>query len=894
MAPPAKRRKRNVVTSSPDESDYEGAESSKSLKLQLQTFPSAPESKKPMVSKPAAKQSINSTSKAQPRVKTINQSSESTPLVLPKRSRPSKVKDKSASTSPEKPKRKGKVEEPGKNANLFTFFTKQAQRQQANAAINSDGSSARVKLRSLSDERSEDVDIISDDGNIGEGSAQSGSMIGLTARKRLKRMDPFRSGEGEGPSASQKFLKHPNPPIEANNSEDTRPWAERFAPADLDELAVHKKKVADVRGWLEDVMNGRRRQRLLLLKGAAGTGKTTTVQLLSKAMNCDILEWRNPVGSMASSEGFQSMTAQFEEFMARGGKFGQLEIISEDNPDISKKDVVPLDRRKRIILIEEFPNTFTRSSNALQSFRSVILQYLASNTPPLSMNFNKHNDEVITPVVMIVSETLLTTTSASADSFTAHRLLGQEILQHPGVGVIEFNPIAPTLLSKALEVIVRKESRKSGRRTMPGSLVLKRLGEIGDIRSAIGSLEFLCLKGDTDGEWSSRISFSKSKKTGQNLLPLTEPEKASLEMITRREASLGIFHAVGKVMYNKREEPATEVEHLPHFMSLNARPKRPQVSVDELIDEIGTDTQTFIAALHENYLLSCDASPSFDFTSLDHVNGCIDALSDSDLLSPSWDGSFNSTGFGGGIGGQGTGGDVLRQDEISFQIAVRGILFSLPYPVRRKAPAAAGLRAGKGGEAFKMFYPTSLKLWRMKEEIEGTIDLWVTRLIKGEEHRLRSITAGAAAFAKPKPGSVESWKTYTGNGSTTKQGDKNDGPSTALISMGASARKEMLLERLPYTAMITRSRKSAASALALKDMERITSFHGIGITMDDNQDEDDDMTLSGEELATDKPTENGSPQKKGLVIRRRGLSSRLHTEHQEENLILSDDDIVDD
>ncbi|KAH8820427.1 Rad17 cell cycle checkpoint protein-domain-containing protein [Xylogone sp. PMI_703] len=892
MAPPAKRRKRNVVASSTDESDYESAESLDKPKSKLQTFSCSPENGKSEARGFVMKQAANTISRHQPRTKTTN----ADPLVLPKRSRTSKTGDKSASTSPEKPKRKGKVEEHGKNANLFTFFTKQAQRQQADAIPISDTSGGRTKLRSFSVEPPEDIDVISDGDDIGEGSAQSRSVIGMTAKRRLKRSDPFRNGEGDGPSTSQKFLKHPKTPIDGSYSEDTRPWAERFAPVDLEELAVHKRKVADVRQWLEDVVNGRRRQRLLLLKGAAGTGKTTTVQLLSKAMDCDILEWRNPVGSIASSDGVQSMAAQFEEFMARGGKFGQLEVISEDDPDISSKDTAPLNRRKRIILIEEFPNTFTRSSTAVQSFRSVILQYLASNTPPLTMSFNKTNNENITPVVLIVSETLLTTTTASADSFTAHRLLGQEILQHPGVGVIEFNPIAPTLLSKALEVIVRKESRKSGRRTMPGSLVLKKLGEIGDIRSAIGSLEFLCLKGDVDGEWSSKISFTKTKKASQNPAALTEPEKTSLEMVTRREASLGIFHAVGKVMYNKREEPASDVEHLPDFISLHSRPKRSQVFVDELIDEIGTDTQTFAATLHENYLLSCDASPSsFEFTSLDHVNGCIDALSDSDLLSPSWDGSFNSTGFGGGIGGQGTGGDVLRQDEISFQIAVRGMLFSLPYPVKRRAPAATGLRTGKGGEAFKMFYPTSLKLWRMKEEIEGSIDLWVTRLIKGEENHLHSITAGAAAFTRPKPGSVENWKTYSGNTSTTmKEGDKKEGSSTALISMGASARKEMLLERLPYMTVIARSRRNSFTILALKDMEKITAFHGIGIITDDNPDDGDDVTLPGEEWATDKPTENGSPRKKGLVIRGRGKSSRLHTEQQEEKLLLSDDDIVDD
>lgn len=41
---------------------------------------------------------------------------------------------------------------------------------------------------------------------------------------------------------------------------DTRPWAERFEPRSLEELAVHKKKVSDVRSWLENVLQGRDRK----------------------------------------------------------------------------------------------------------------------------------------------------------------------------------------------------------------------------------------------------------------------------------------------------------------------------------------------------------------------------------------------------------------------------------------------------------------------------------------------------------------------------------------------------------------------------------------------------------------------------------------------------------
>lgn len=901
-SPPAKRRRRNVLpSSSPATSEYEDEEPTAKPKSRLShlvstSTASSNDTKSPTSGK-AASQSTKT--KREPLLKTTNHPHNAAPNNVSKPVRGGRATSKSASSSPEKSKRRGKLEEKVKSGDLFTFFTKQALRQQAVDVGTGSTSKPDPELQNFKESKHEDNDLISDDDLMGS-KAQPASMVGQAARKRARGTDILKNGDQSAPSANQKFVFKPIALEGFKSEDDTRPWAERFAPVDLNELAVHKKKVADVRTWLEDVISGRMRQRLLILKGAAGTGKTTTVQLLAKAMDCDVLEWRNPVGSMATGDGSQSMAAQFEDFMGRGGKFGQLDLFSEIGAVLPKQQVKPLDRRKQIILVEEFPNTFTRTSTALQSFRTTILQYLASNTPPLSLAFNNRDEkELITPVVMIVSETLLTTTSASADSFTAHRLLGPEILVHPGVGVIEFNAIAPTLLAKALELVVQKESRKSGRRKTPGPQVLKKLGEVGDVRSAIGSLEFLCLRGDTDGDWGAKVAFGKAKK-GNKDAALTKMEAESLELITRREASLGIFHAVGKVVYNKREDVAearqaeADVEKLPDFISMYSRPKRSQISVAELIDETGTDTQTFIAALHENYILSCEASPtSLDLSSLDHVNGCIEALSDSDLLCPSWDGSFNSTGFGGGVGGRGSGGDILRQDEISFQIAVRGILFSLPCPVKRKAPAAVGFRSGKEAEAFKMFYPTSLKLWRMKEEITSIVDLWVTRLMKGEGAVLNTITAGAAVFARPKPGSVESWKSVLSSHPPSPRKSGKEADPAPLISVGSTGRTEMLLERLPYMVLITRARKGSSFLLALRDMEKVTTFRGIGFSSEATPDDAEDSGVVAEEWATDKPVEGKSPRKKGLVIRGRGAASRLPLQQPEQKLVLSDDDIED-
>ncbi|KAK3394030.1 putative RAD17 protein [Podospora didyma] len=937
MAQPAKRRKRAVVDDSDedDDNDKEPLPARNTIKRFL--F-SSPEARKPAKDLDSNKDTPQSPSpipvpKKRPTRASVAKSKPvaSAPSIASRFA--TKAPTKSPSTSPEKSRtraqKKLKAEEKGKSADLLTLFSRQSQRSQASSYGNNNKDIGATPFP-LDDIIS---DPISDDDDLAlHKTASSSSIVGNAAHKRFKDAG-FQSGTLNS-AVGQRFLKQQPKSSDSAASRvaseiDARPWSERFAPVNLDELAVHKKKVADVRKWLEDVLSGRMRQRLLILKGAAGTGKTTTVQLLAKDMRCEVLEWRNPSSSYGVVQGgYQSVSTQFEEFLGRGGKFGQLDMESDSLPLPSRKPALNGAHEasdRKLILIEEFPNTFMRSSIGLTSFRNTILQFLAANMPPLtSFGHNSSSSDPITPIVMIISETLLTTTSASADSFTAHRLLGPEILRHPGIGVIEFNSIAPTLLAKALEIVVQKEARKSGRRRTPGPLVFKRLGEIGDIRNAIASLEFLCVKGDDDADWGSKVALTKPKRGSKDLPALTRGEHDSLQLISQREATLGIFHAVGKVVYNKRGERTAPVgsaeaaaETLPDYMAHLSRPKQSEVCVDSLIDETGTDTHTFISALHENFALSCEQSSPFgESSSLDYLNGCLDYLSESDLLCPSWDIFFGGKGYSGGYMGKDSGSHILRQDEMAFQVAVRGLLFSLPSPVRRQTHPT-----GRGGDSFKMFYPAYLKLWRAKEELESLVDMWATKMLRGEDggrgppqSAATTRTNGASAFMKKESTGVRDWASNNFKSSNhlplsseaaTLDSSRDPAAPPPLLSLGTAARQEFLLERLPYMAHIARRRRCSFGTMRIKDIDKVVSFQGIGPAkdLDDDQDDDNGNAPAGEAWATDKPTDDLSPRKK----RRHGLgtilSKSLGNKGEEEeapgsllpiqSLVLSDDDIED-
>lgn len=635
-----------------------------------------------------------------------------------------------------------------------------------------------------------------------------------------------------------------------------------------------------------------------MLKGPSGSGKSTALSLLSEALDFDVLEWQNPGARDAQPLAGASALSQLQDFISRGARFDSLETRSRldavgQAPARSGRSASNSNRNK-LILMEEYPNTFTSSSLSLRSFRSIVQQFVASDPSPTAMATLTASRKPSIPLVMIVSETVLT--ASSADSFTVHRLLGPDILGHAAVSVIEFNPVARTLMAKALDLVVQKDARCSGRRNVPGPNVMERLGEVGDIRSAVGSLQMLCLRGDNPDDWGQRAAHSKPKRNARSQVPLTGTEKDSLEVITQREASLGVFHAVGKVVYNKRDEPpqsepvASDRPRPPDHLARHARPKRSQLVVGDLMDQTGTDGRTFICALHENYVPSC-ATPS-TAASMDTVNGCIDALSDCDLLDMS---SQTFASHGSRKTGlsrasfDGAGKDSLRQDEITFQTAVRGILFALPSPVRRQMPSTSRLQGRHGapskprsGDAYKMFYPVSLRLWRRREELEGIIGSVSSRL-RGHILPQHPVPPTAAKQS----GAIESWVQDDSRVAPRRSGSLESSEHAGVewvLGRGGSAQFELVLERLPYLAKILKNAPQAASPL-LAQLDTLTVFKGLGIPAEDGSDDEIDVE---NELSPTKTRESNK------LLTNSTTETDIGKEiAEEQKLFLSDDDIED-
>jgi len=106
---------------------------------------------------------------------------------------------------------------------------------------------------------------------------------------------------------------------------------------------------------------------------------------------------------------------------------------------------------------------------------------------------------------------------------------------------------------------------------------------------------------------------------------------------------------------------------------------------------------------------------------------------------------------------------------------------------------------------------------------------------------------------------------------------------SVLAGSGASARVEMLLERLPYMAAILR-RVSFSASNIIKEIQSVTKFTGVGmVTEEGEEDELDGLPSANTKFKNPVKRLGGSDLTGGIA----GVSDTVA------ELVLSDDDIED-
>lgn len=241
--PPAKRQKRHVVLSSGDEE--ESSVSAKQQKHEIQNTVTRWAS-----SNGGAKQSLPTRSREKP------------DEIIAKKSQPTTAAHTSPATSSTFPVKTSRKSKPTNKATaskpISTFFGAATQPQFLNRQKTS---------KSLSPEVQDGAeDLIEDDSPIDELpqllGAQKKINTLLDHRKRpLEDKDKDNlSGGGQRFKLGDDSIGRLRHKVVPRAEVHTRPWAERFGPSNLNELMVHKKKVSEVKIWLDNALQGRDRK----------------------------------------------------------------------------------------------------------------------------------------------------------------------------------------------------------------------------------------------------------------------------------------------------------------------------------------------------------------------------------------------------------------------------------------------------------------------------------------------------------------------------------------------------------------------------------------------------------------------------------------------------------
>ncbi|CAO3684340.1 unnamed protein product [Umbelopsis ramanniana] len=352
-------------------------------------------------------------------------------------------------------------------------------------------------------------------------------------------------------------------------------WFQKYIPRSEKDLAVTPAKVRAVKDWITESLrtNTQNGNKLLIISGPSGCGKSTTVRTLARAMAFDIHEWM-PFGpttkwsDLENKQDHESMMSNFIEYLTRSLRHDK---ALQSTTKLNAKE------RKKVVLIDDIPDLSNGSSR--QRFHSFIRGICRTT-------------DTHVPVIL----TLTTIEESRGDEptkgykrntydFSERGVIPADILRSAFCTKIQYTPITPKKLSKIISSIYKCEA-------LEASMDFDAIAAVsnGDIRSAINNLQFYATPKQDNGS----VDHVKASTMG-------------------REASLDLFHAIGKVLYAKRTSKGV----------LESNP-------EDILTSLCVPEQTFILWLHQNY-------PPF-MEDMDSCANAVDYLSLANHLASSGEG----------------------------------------------------------------------------------------------------------------------------------------------------------------------------------------------------------------------------------------------------------------
>lgn len=538
-----------------------------------------------------------------------------------------------------------------------------------------------------------------------------------SSRKKVKIQEPLSPSLGvRGPPHADVKGKGKQVAPTEDDTNVTTPWSQRYSPQTRDELAVHNRKIRDVATWLKEAFYGspalRKRRRFLVLTGPAGSAKTETILQLARDPDLDfeVIEWKNETQSRAAvaEDGNyelaeSSLSARLRDFLSKSARFPTLSLgpmNSKGTTDPSTPSSIrpPTNHQRRLILLEDLPSLSHQPTlDAFQDALSMMLAHTSRDPVPVCIILSDINAAGLAGDSSDGVSSSSSKDRRETEWMRPRRLLGDDIANSDSWAEIKFNPIATTFLKKALKVILNKAKvRYSLDVAFPADPIIDviAIDSPGDIRAATDILQqaYQAFLRDSTSFAPLLAATKRVNRKRINTAKVVRQEASkvldNLGLVSR-DSALVLFHALGKLLYNKRvgdpddkEEDADDDDDeghadmdvdngktplpLPdHYQHLARRTTR--VDVTTILNS-NLDLSTLSLFAHHNF-------PSY-VTDIDQCEGILDSFSfcDSELRLHQTD-QYAHTNL---------------HDHYTSLITSHSLLLHLPSPVPRKVDPPRG------------------------------------------------------------------------------------------------------------------------------------------------------------------------------------------------------------
>uniref|UniRef100_A0A1Y9IVK9 AAA+ ATPase domain-containing protein n=1 Tax=Anopheles minimus TaxID=112268 RepID=A0A1Y9IVK9_9DIPT len=345
---------------------------------------------------------------------------------------------------------------------------------------------------------------------------------------------------------------------------------EHFKPLQEVELAIHVKKIEELRVWLTEAQKSHPAAQFLLLTGPPGSGKSISIKTVAQALKYDVSEWTTPVDvdlflddrydfeDRENKKGRRPQKALFDDFLYKTSRYCSLfNTIGESG---------------KLLLVKDFPNSMLRTPEEFHH------------------SLERYRDSSMDPIVFIATDTSKKSLDVAYNLFPPHIMESFQIRQ------IKFNAVSASLLKKAIKrmggIIKADKEISKQYQTVPSKAVEEEIiaSSQGDLRNCCLNYLFTCMKSEAD-------ALPKRLRLDNDASCKEKAAKSSGSTLGKSSNHLGlnqqltIMHGLGRIFHPKfiKQGENTRFIHSP----------------ESIAECFLTQPSNIVSLLHSNYVTRC-------------------------------------------------------------------------------------------------------------------------------------------------------------------------------------------------------------------------------------------------------------------------------------------------